>query len=163
MTNYHIRPASCYCIFRCQTLNINVLADCFWPTVLVEPLVLCVVCLSVCLPVCLCLLSLCLWRFVLWRNGRLRSSEKLSEGVKQNRKPGSKPDFCVAAIFLLPVWPLRPPRRPFLPYFARTAQQSVLDSTKWLSSSKPCAYCRNYVVRKETGSSFSHDYWPRKV
>ena len=26
--------------------------------------------------------------------------------------------------------------------FARTAQQSVLDGTNGLSSSKPCAYCR---------------------
>ena len=30
---------------------------------------------------------------------------------------GQKVDFLVAAIFLLPVSPLRPPRRPFLPYF----------------------------------------------
>jgi len=29
-----------------------------------------------------------------------------------------------------------------LPYFARTAQQSVLDGTNGLSSFKPCAYCR---------------------
>jgi len=52
--------------------------------------------------------------------------------------------FWVAAIFLLPVSPLRPLRRPFLPYFARAAQQSVLDGTNGLSSVKPlpCAYCR---------------------
>jgi len=31
--------------------------------------------------------------------------------------------------------------------FARTAQQSVLDGTNVLSSSKPCEYCR--VVRSE--------------
>jgi len=38
----------------------------FWPTVLsVEPLVHCVVCLSV----VICLSSVCLWRFLLWRNG----------------------------------------------------------------------------------------------
>jgi len=48
----------------------------YWPTVLsVEPLVHCVVCLSVVCDV-----------FVLWR-----PSEKLSEGV--NRKPGQKVDF----------------------------------------------------------------------
>jgi len=50
--------------------------------------------------------------------------------------------FWAAAIFLLPVSPLRLPRRPFLPYFACTAQQSVLDGTNGLSSSEPCAYCR---------------------
>ena len=43
--------------------------------------------------------------------------------------------------------------------FGRTAQQSVLDGTNGLSSSKPCAYCRTAcTVRIETGSSFSHDY-----
>ena len=52
-----------------------------------------------------------------------------------------------SAIFLLPVSPLWPPRRPFLPYFARTAQRSVLDGTNALSSSKLCAYCR--IVRSE--------------
>ena len=31
--------------------------------------------------------------------------------------------------------------------FARTAQQSVLDGTNGLSSSKPCAYCR--IVQSE--------------
>ena len=30
---------------------------------------------------------------------------------------GQKVDFLVAAIFLLPVSPIRPARRPFLPYF----------------------------------------------
>ena len=90
----------------------------FWPTVLsVEPMVQCVVCrLSVC--------------DVLYCGKMVRPSQKVSEGV--NRKPGSKSSFFwVDAIFLLPVSPLRPPRRPFLPYFclifARTAQQLVLD------------------------------------
>jgi len=55
--------------------------------------------------------------------------------------------FWVAAIFVLPVSLLRLPRRPFLPYFAHTAQQSVLDGTNGLSSSKPCAYCQ--IVRSE--------------
>jgi len=50
--------------------------------------------------------------------------------------------FWVAAIFLLPVSPLQPQRQPFLPYFACTAQQLVLDGTNGLSSSKPCAHCR---------------------
>ena len=55
----------------------------FWPTVLsVEPLVHCVVCLSViCLSVC----------DVLYCGKTVRPSEKLSEGV--NRKPGQKVDF----------------------------------------------------------------------
>jgi len=79
----------------------------FWPTVLsVGHLAHCVVCLSVCLSVC----------DVLYCDETVRPSYKVSEGV--NRKPGSKSwFFWVAAIFLLPVSPLRPPRRPFLPYF----------------------------------------------
>ena len=36
--------------------------------------------------------------------------------------------FWVAAIFLLPVFPLRPPRRPFLPYFC---PYSPAIGTKW--------------------------------
>jgi len=55
--------------------------------------------------------------------------------------------FWVTAIFLLPVSPLRPPRRPICLIFALTAQQSVLDGTNGLSSSKPCAYCQ--IVRSE--------------
>ena len=55
--------------------------------------------------------------------------------------------FWVAAIFLLQVSPLRPPRRPFCLIFARTAQWSVLDGTNGLSSSKPCEYCR--IMRSE--------------
>jgi len=44
-------------------------------------------------------------------------------------KPGSKSwFFWVAAIFLLPVSPLRPPRRSFLPYFC---PYSPANSTKW--------------------------------
>jgi len=50
--------------------------------------------------------------------------------------------FWVAAIFLLPVSPLRPPRWPFCLIFARTAQQSVPDGTNGLSGFKPCAYCQ---------------------
>jgi len=43
---------------------------------------------------------------------------------------GQKVDFWVAAIFLLPVSPLWPPTRPFFAlFFARTAQQSVLNGT----------------------------------
>ena len=45
----------------------------------------------------------------------VRPSEKLSEGA--NRKPGSKSlFFWVADVFLLPVLPIWPPTRPFLPY-----------------------------------------------
>jgi len=50
--------------------------------------------------------------------------------------------FWVAAIFLLPVSPLRSPRRPFCLNFARTAKQSLLHGTNRPSSGKPCAYCR---------------------
>jgi len=49
--------------------------------------------------------------------------------------------FCVAAIFLLPVSPLRSPRRPLLPFFTRTTQQSVLDGTNGLSSFKVQTMC----------------------
>ena len=54
----------------------------FWPIVLsVEPLVQCVVCLSVRLSVC----------NVLYCGKTVRPSKELSEGV--NRKPGSKSSF----------------------------------------------------------------------
>jgi len=92
-------PLNRYCCF----------VHCFWPTVLsVMPLVHCV---SVCLSVIFCL-SVC---DVLYCGKTVRPSEKLSEGV--NRKSGSKSwFFSVAAIFLLPVSALRPPRRRFCPY-----------------------------------------------
>ena len=91
----------------------------FWPTVLsVVPLVHYVVCVSVCLS------SVC---DVLYCGKTVRPSEKVSEGV--NRKPGSKSwFFWVAAIFLLPVSRLRPPRRPFLPYFCL---YSPAIDTRW--------------------------------
>jgi len=78
----------------------------FWLTILsVVPLAHCVVSLS---SVCRLFSVVC-------------PSEKVSEGV--NRKQGSKSSFFwVAAIFLLPVSPLRPPRRPFLPYFCPYSQ-----------------------------------------
>jgi len=80
--------------------SVSVFAIGFWPTVLsVAPLVHCVVCLSV----CLCVAK----RYVL-------AKKCLTEWIGNQ---GQKVDFCVAAIFLLPVSLLRPPRRPFLPYF----------------------------------------------
>jgi len=105
----------------------------FWPTVLsVEPLVHCVVCLSSVM--------------FLYCGETVRSSEKVSEGV--NRKPGSEFIFGVAAIFLLPVSPLYGHQDGrFCLIFACIAQQSVLDGTNGLSSSKPCAYCR--IVRRD--------------
>ena len=123
--------------FRLCTVLLNImqfpLYIIHWLTVLsVEPLAHSVVCLSVCLSSVVC--------DVLYCGKTARPSQKLSEEV--NRKPGSKSwFFLVVAIFLLPVSALRPPRRPFLPFFARTAQQSVLDGTNGLSSSNPCAYC----------------------
>ena len=61
------------------------------------------------LSVCRRLSSVC---DVLYCGKTVRPSQKVSEGV--NRKPGSKSSFfLVAAIFLLPVLPLRPPRWPF--------------------------------------------------
>ena len=41
--------------------------------------------------------------------------------------------------------------------FDRTAQQSVLDSTNGLSSSKPCVYCR--IVRSESKPEVVLDTW----
>ena len=101
----------------------------FWLTVLsVAPLVQCGVC------------------DVLYCGETVHSSWKLSEGA--NRKPRLKSwCFGIAAVFLLPVSFLRPPRRPFLPYFCRTAQRSILDGTNGLWSSKPCAHCR--IVQSE--------------
>jgi len=54
--------------------------------------------------------------------------------------------FWVAAIFLLPVSPLRPDGR-FCLIFARTAQQSVLDGANGVSSSELCAYCVLCIAR----------------
>ena len=71
-----------------------------------------------------CRLSVC---DVLYCGETVRPSEKVSEGV--NRKPGSKSwFFWVAAIFLLPVLPLWPQRRPFLPYFC---WYSPAIGTRW--------------------------------
>ena len=100
----------------------------FWPTVLsVEPLVQCLVCLSVC--------------NVLYCGKTVRPSEKVSEGV--NRKPGSKCSFFGSPpyfYFRFRRYGHRDGR--FCLIFARTAQRSILDGTNWLFSSKPCAYCR---------------------
>jgi len=86
-----------------------------------------VVCLSVC--------------DVLYCGKAVRLSEKVSEGV--NRKPGSK-----SSIFGSPPYFYFRFRRyghrdgHFCLIFARITQQSVLDGTNGLSSSKPCAYFR---------------------
>jgi len=78
------------------------LRDHIWPTVLsVVPLAHCVVSLSVCLSVCLSSVTFCILvkRYVLAKNG-------LKERIGNQ---GQKVIFWVAAIFLLPVSPLRPP------------------------------------------------------
>ena len=106
----------------------------FWPTVLsVEPLVQCLVCLS-----SVRRLSIC---NVLYCGKTVRPSQKVSEGV--NRKPGSKSLFFGSPpyfYFRFRCYGHRDGR--FCLTFARTAKQSVLDGRNWLSSSKPCAYCR---------------------
>jgi len=109
---------------------------------------------SVCLSVC----------NVLYCGETVRPSEKLSEGV--NRKPGSKSSFLGSP----PYFYFRFRRYGhqdgrFCLIFARIAQQSLLDGRNWLSSSKPCAYYRIVwsELKIETGSSFSYDYWPRKI
>jgi len=58
--------------------------------------------------------------------------------------------FRVAAIFLLPVSPLQPPRRPFLPYFCPCSPAIGARWYKWTFYSKPCAYCR--IVRSSVSS-----------
>jgi len=106
----------------------------FWPTVLsVEPLVHCVICLSVVCNVLYCVET-------------VRPSEKVSEGV--NRKPGSKSSFSGSPPYFY-FWFHRYGHRDgrFLPYFCPHSQQSVLDGRNWLSSSKSCAYCR--IVQSE--------------
>jgi len=68
-------------------------------------------------------------------------SEKLSEGV--NRRPGSKSWFFGSPPYFycrFRRYGHRDGR--FCLIFGRTANQSVLDGTNWLSSSKPCAHCR---------------------
>ena len=85
----------------------------FWPTVLsVTPLVHRVVCLS---SVTFCIVAK---RYILAKNC-------LKEWIG---KQGQKVDFGVATIFLLQVSPLRPTRRPFLPYFC---QYSPAFGTRW--------------------------------
>ena len=74
----------------------------------------------------------------------VRPSQKLSEGV--NRKAavdffGSPPYYY----FWFCLYGHRDGR--FCIIFARTAQQSVLDGTNGLSSSKACVYC--WIVRSE--------------
>ena len=78
---------------------------------------------------------------VLYCGKMVRPSKKLSEGV--NRKPGSKSSFLGSP----PYFYFRFRRYGhqdgrFCLIFARIVQQSVLDGRNWLSSSKPCAYCR---------------------
>ena len=70
---------------------------------------------SVCLSVTFCIVAK---RYVLDKNC-------LKERIGNQ---GQKVDFLVAAIFLLPVSPLRPPRRPFLPYFCPYSQAI---GTRW--------------------------------
>ena len=60
---------------------------------------------------------------------------------------GQKVDFLARRYISTSGFAVWRPKRPFLPYFARTAQQSVLDGTNGLASSKPCAYYR--IVRSE--------------
>jgi len=80
--------------------------------------------------------------------------EKLSEGV--NRKPGSNNWFFGSPPyfhFRFRRYGHRDGR--FCLIFARTAQQSVLDSTNGVSSSKPCAYCQIVRPFKWTVNAYS--------
>jgi len=78
---------------------------------------------------------------VLYCGKTVRPSEKLSEEV--NRKPGSKSWFLGSPpyfYFRFRRYGHRCGR--FCLIFAHTSKQSVLDGRNWLSSNKPCAYCR---------------------
>jgi len=79
-----------------------------------------------------CLVSVFMWSWLC--ETRMRSGEHWMRSGEHRMR--------VAAIFLLPVSPLRPLKWPFCLIFVRTAQWSVLDGTNGLSSSEPCAYCR---------------------
>jgi len=50
--------------------------------------------------------------------------------------------FWVAAIFILPVWPLWPPRQPFCLIFAGTAQRSVLHRVPKLAIPLQISWCK---------------------
>jgi len=91
--------------------------------------------LSVCLSVCR--LSVC---DILYCGKTVRPSKKLSEGV--NRKPGSKSGFFGSPPYYYFRFAATAIETAVFGFFASTTQQSVLDGTNWLSSSKPCAYCR---------------------
>jgi len=118
-----------------------------WLTVLsVAPLAHCVICLS---SVTFCIVAK---RYVL-------------AGKCPKERIGNQDhfDFGVAAIFLLPVLPLRPPRWPFLPYFCLYSPAIGTRWYKWTFQQQTMCVLSDCVVRIETGSSFSLDYWPRKV
>ena len=76
----------------------------FWPTILsIKRLVQCLTWVFVCLIVTFCIVAI---RHVLLKNC-------LKEFIGNQ---GQQVDFWVAVIFLQPVSPLRPPKRPFLLY-----------------------------------------------
>jgi len=119
----------------------------FWPTVLsVAPMVHC--CLSVC--------RLSVVFDVLYCGKTVHPSEKMSEVVKKLIFFGSPPYFY----FRFRLYGYRDGR--ICHIFARTAQQSVLDVKIDLLAANHVRILSDCAVRIETGSSFSHDYWPRK-
>ena len=108
--------------------------DAFWPTVLsVEPLVYCVVCLS--LSVCLSSVTFCVVakRYDLTK---ICLKEQIGNQGQKVDFGGSPPYFY----FQFHLYGHRNGR--FSLIFANTAQRSVLDGTKGPSSSKQCVYCR---------------------
>jgi len=122
----HLLPSMASSLFNPHALQS------FWPTVLsVEPMVQYVVCLSV---VCLSSVTFCI---VAKRCDLAKKCLKEwigNQGQKVRffgRRHISTSGFAATAtktaVFAL--------------FFARTSQQSILDGTNWLSSSKPCAYC----------------------
>ena len=54
--------------------------------------------------------------------------------------------------------PLRPRRRPFLPYFGPYSPAIGTKWYKWTFLQQTMCVLSDYAVRIETGSSFSHDY-----
>jgi len=137
--SYSSTRCVCLCLSVCPITRRlhNQTSPSFWPTVLsVEPMVQYVVCLSVvCLSVTSCIVAK---RCVL-------AKKCLKEWIgNQGRRIGffgSPPYFY----FRFRCYSHRDGR--FCLIFARIAQQSVLDGTNGVSSSKPYAYSR--IVRSE--------------
>ena len=127
---------------RCNRVSIS---SHFWLTILsVVPLAWCVVCLSViCVSVTFCIVAK---QYVL-------AKKCLKKWIGNQ---GQKVDFFWSPAYFYFRFRLYGHRNGcFCLIFARRAQRLVLDGTNWLSSSKPCAYCRIVHPFKWTVNAYS--------